>query len=344
MQVGREPGLHAPIIFDGQGRICTEDGQLVIDAMGVHDPRYIAKDGDASLMAVRRDDFELLCELGKGQYGSVWSVKHLPTSTMMAIKIVGLTLSENAMKQILTELDILMRARSPFIVKCFGAFCSEVTVYFCMELLGEGSLESFMRRHNPRGVRLENALRAVAYSVICALKFLRDSFAVIHRDVKPSNVLVGSDGCVKICDFGVSGYLAQSLARTRVGTSNYMAPERISLGGNELGGGGYGVKADVWSLGASLMELATGSPPFPLTNYECIFAQLMDIIYSDSPRMPRDQGLDEDLCDFVDACLLKDPKERPSYADLLKHPFLHGVDEEKARMFMRECMGDNCTK
>lgn len=321
MQTGRSVDQPSPVIFDGQGRLYFHN--VVIDSQGVYDP------AGNQLYRVKRADFELISELGSGQYGTVWQVRHLPTGMMMAIKVVALAVSESALKQILTELDILMRSSSPFIVQCFGAFCSEASVYFCMELEEEGSVEKLVTK-KPLGTWMESVLQAVAFSVVSGLSFLREHFSVIHRDIKPSNILIGRDGSIKICDFGVSGYLAQSLARTRVGTSNYMAPERISLGGNEIGSG-YGVKADIWSLGATLMELSIGSPPFPLEKYDCIFAQLMDIIYSDPPKMPKDRGFSVDMIDFIESCLLKDPKERPSYKDLMKHPFIKDMTLEKTR-------------
>lgn len=317
MQVGRSADQSSPIIFDGQGRIYTADGKIILDKEGV-------RLSSGELFKVKRSDFELLKELGAGQYGTVWAVRHIPSNTQMALKVVKLSLSHVAVKQIMTELDILVRAKNPFIVDCYGAFCSDASAYFCMELLDAGSLEKIIPSHPIN--ENEDIYRAIAYSVICGLKFLRDSFSVIHRDIKPSNILIGRDGRVKICDFGVSGYLACSLARTRVGTSNYMAPERISLGCDELGGGGYGAKSDVWSVGATLMEMAVGSPPFPLSRYDCVFAQLMDIIHSDPPEIHIGSL---DFRDFVSKCLCKDPKDRPNYAQLLEHSFLSNISTER---------------
>ena len=343
MEMKRSSGRLSPFIFDGQGRLFLNDGQVILDDEGV---RFAS----GELYRVSRADFEILEELGAGQYGTVWSVRHLPTNTPMAIKVVKLSVTEAAAKQIFTELDILVRSKSPFIVKCYGAFYSEASINFCMELLEEGSVEAVCRVHPLiPGPDAENVLRAIAFSVIEGLKFLRESISVIHRDIKPSNILIGNDGCVKICDFGISGYLAKSLARTRVGTSSYMAPERISLGGDERtggdgggggGGGGYGVKADVWSLGATLMELATGLPPFPLSKYDCVFAQLMDIIHSDAPKLSRDGLFSEDFCSFVDSCLLKDPKDRSSYAKLLEHPFLAGMTIDIVQSIIRNWINE----
>lgn len=89
-------------------------------------------------------------------------------------------------------------------------------------------------------------------------------------------------GNVKLCDFGVSGYLVRSLARTQVGSMSYMAPERIFMGQSE----GYSTKADVWSLGIMLIEAATGETVYNVVKFDSPFAQMMAIINDPPPRLP----------------------------------------------------------
>ena len=97
-------------------------------------------------------------------------------------------------------------------------------------------------------------------------------------DVKPTNVLVNRKGEVKLCDFGVSGQLERSLAKTNIGCQSYMAPERISTGGGDAfgnpGGGTYSVQSDIWSLGLTIIECALGRYPYPPETYNNIFSQL----------------------------------------------------------------------
>jgi len=100
-----------------------------------------------------------------------------------------------------------------------------------------------------------NVVCMVAHSVLEGLTYLYDVHRIIHRDIKPSNILLNSKGSIKLCDFGVSGELINSIANTFVGTSIYMSPERIQ-------GAEYSVKSDVWSLGITLIELAYGRFPF----------------------------------------------------------------------------------
>jgi len=138
------------------------------------------------------------------------------------------------------ELDVLHRSTSPEIVEFYGAFFIESCVYYCMEYMDAGSLD----RLEGAGVP-EDVLARIARAMVCGLKFLKDHLQVIHRgpsqstslsiperlfcptttiiDVKPTNVLVNRQGAIKLCDFGVSGQLNKSIARTHIGCQSYMA-------------------------------------------------------------------------------------------------------------------------
>ena len=108
---------------------------------------------------------------------------------------------------------------------------------------------------------------------------LKEEHNIIHRDVKPTNILMNTKGQIKICDFGVSGNLVASIAKTNIGCQSYMAPERISSGGiaqagANPGGGTYSVQSDIWSLGLTIIECALGRYPYPPETYNNIFSQL----------------------------------------------------------------------
>jgi len=137
--------------------------------------------------------------------------------------------------------------------------------------------------------------------------------------VKPTNVLVNREGEVKLCDFGVSGQLIQSRAKTNVGCQSYMAPERIHSDAST-----YTVQSDVWSLGLSMLEIGTGKYPYPIPDKNervSLFAQLSAIVQGDPPSLPEDK-FSAECHDFVAQCLNKNPQNRSTYAQLLEHPFL----------------------
>jgi mitogen-activated protein kinase kinase len=253
------------------------------------------------------DEVDRLDELGKGNYGTVYKVRHSrphmrkpglglggivsrssadnvhsETSTtkphdtfsgvVMAMKEIRLELDESKFSQIIMELDILHRCVSPFIIDFYGAFFQEGAVYICVEYMDGGSIDKLYKEGVP-----ENILRKVALSTIMGLRSLKDEHNIIHRDVKPTNFLVNTRGQIKICDFGVSGNLVASIAKTNIGCQSYMAPERIAGGGSQQpagGGGTYSVQSDVWSLGLSIVECAIGRYPYPPETFTNIFSQL----------------------------------------------------------------------
>ncbi|KAL8843255.1 MAG: hypothetical protein Q9176_002208 [Flavoplaca citrina] len=319
--------------------------------------------------SISLDEVDNLDELGKGNYGTVYKVRHsrpkmrrpgqglggnrvlasassailspgandetgscedqaatsTPTSSttgiVMAMKEIRLELDEAKFAAIIMELDILHRCVSPFIIDFFGAFFQEGAVYICMEFMDGGSVDKLYGDGVPEGV-----LRKITVSTVMGLKSLKDDHNIIHRDVKPTNILINSRGQVKICDFGVSGNLVASIAKTNIGCQSYMAPERIASGGvaqagANPGGGTYSVQSDVWSLGLSIIECAMGQYPYPPETYNNIFSQLSAIVDGEPPDLPADNFSDE-AKDFVRGCLHKIPKLRPTYAMLLRHAWL----------------------
>ncbi|KAG0142481.1 hypothetical protein CROQUDRAFT_50255 [Cronartium quercuum f. sp. fusiforme G11] len=262
------------------------------------------------------EEFNLMEELGKGNYGTVQKVYHKPTKVIMAMKEIRLELDHSKLKAILTELDILHRSSSDTIVEFYGAFFIESCVYYCMEYMDGGSLDKLAGADVP-----ESVLATVTGQVVEGLRFLKDELQTMHRDVKPTNVLINRRGQTKLCDFGVSGQLERSLAKTNIGCQSYMAPERIQ--GEQVGAvSAYTVASDVWSLGLSIIEFAIGHYPYPPETYSNIFAQLNAIVHGQPPSLPSDLYSNHAI-DFVKLCLIKIPEQRPSYHQLLLHPFLN---------------------
>ncbi|RVX74268.1 hypothetical protein B0A52_02100 [Exophiala mesophila] len=309
-----------------------------------------------STFSISLDEVDTIAELGKGNYGTVFQVRHArpkmrrpgqglrgnmlrqasassaqsddsepPTPTpgtsglVMAMKEIRLELDDTKFAQIIMELDILHRCISPFIIDFYGAFFQEGSVYICIEYMDGGSIDKLYGDGVPEGV-----LKKITLSTVMGLKSLKDDHNIIHRDVKPTNILVNTRGQVKICDFGVSGNLVASIAKTNIGCQSYMAPERISGGGMAqagAGGGSYSVQSDIWSLGLTIIECALGRYPYPPETYDNIFSQLSAIVDGSPPDLPADR-FSEAAIDFVRGCLNKIPRLRPTYAMLLRHAWL----------------------
>ncbi|KAH7044557.1 MAP kinase [Macrophomina phaseolina] len=320
-----------------------------------------------SSFSISLDEVDTLDELGKGNYGTVYKVRHArpqirrpglglagnkahstpavpgspankldgatdssPTSTkatagttgmVMAMKEIRLELDDAKFAAIIMELDILHRCISPFIIDFYGAFFQEGAVYICMEFMDGGSIDKLYGEGIP-----ENVLRKITLATTMGLKSLKDDHNIIHRDVKPTNILINTKGQVKICDFGVSGNLVASIAKTNIGCQSYMAPERISSGGvaqagANPGGGTYSVQSDIWSLGLTIIECAMGRYPYPPETYNNIFSQLSAIVDGEPPDLPAD-GFSDAARNFVRGCLNKIPNLRPTYAMLLQHAWL----------------------
>ncbi|KIY71966.1 kinase [Cylindrobasidium torrendii FP15055 ss-10] len=223
---------------------------------------------------LRDEDLEELQELGQGNGGSVKKVRHIPSGVVMAKKIVLIDAKPAVRKQILRELQIMYNCHSEYIISFHGAYISDPNICICMEFGDKGSFDGIYKKIGAIDI---DVVAIVAMSVLEGLIYLYDVHRIIHRDIKPSNILCNSKGQVKICDFGVSGELINSIADTFVGTSTYMSPERIQ-------GAQYTVKSDVWSLGISLIELALGR--FPFADSESDDSDLSDLEHTLSPGRP----------------------------------------------------------
>ena len=178
-------------------------------------------------------------------------------------------------------------------------------------------LQRHMATMGKKGIP-ENVLGKVTVGVVTALDYLKREYKVIHRDVKPSNILIRSNGDVKVCDFGIAGNLVDSKAKTRdQGCPAYMSPERIDPPGDNPT---YDIRADVWSLGVTLVELSTGQ--YPYKNVNATFQLMTEILQSPAPNIDKSDGFTDEFVDFVSVCLIKDVNLRPKYDKLLAHPFI----------------------
>jgi serine/threonine protein kinase len=170
----------------------------------------------------------------------------------------------------------------------------------------------------------ETELAAVMRGILVSLVYVH-SLNRVHRDIKAGNLLVTSAGLVKLCDFGVSAQLDDSLSKTgtRIGSPYWMAPEVIESKG-------HNTKADIWSLGITALELINGQPP--LSELPGL-AAMMKVPKSPSPQAPASASAA--LKDFVQSALIKDPEARPAAEALLQHKFITTVGERASGEVVR---------
>jgi mitogen-activated protein kinase kinase 1 len=280
------------------------------------------------------DDLITMGDLGRGNGGTVTKVKHVPSNQILARKVIRLEVSPAERNRIMQELEVLKDCNSEYIVGYFGAYQRNVEINLFMEYMDGRSLDSILSKTT----RIpEDILGKITLSVIRGLTYLRDNLNIMHRDIKPSNILVNSHGQIKICDFGVSGQLKESIAQSFVGTRQYMSPERLT-------GESYKVQSDIWSLGLTLVELALGMYPIPqhdpLKMYEGepspeaskmpIFALMECIVNQPPPTIPGPPIFSSEFKDFVDKCLKKLPQERFDLRTIVQHKFV--IEAERSNV------------
>ncbi|TFK40379.1 kinase-like domain-containing protein [Crucibulum laeve] len=271
------------------------------------------------------DDLTVLSALGEGAGGSVYKVKDKRSGKVMARK--SITTRGESVRQLIRELSISSSTRHVNIIRFYGAYItpSSSEVKILMQYCEGGSLEDVGQILKDRDTVIkENVAGRLAEGILQGLAYLH-SKRTIHRDIKPSNVLLTREGIVKLCDFGVSGELIDSMAGTFTGTKFYMAPERIR-------GETYTIRSDVWSTGISLLELVQNQFPFP--NDLPAIDLMIYIARSEPPHLEDKPGVtwSAEMKYFIKQTLTVDAATRPTPKDMLSHPWITNVMKEDVNM------------
>ena len=256
-------------------------------------------------------DFSILSIIGEGSFGKVFLVKHNKTNEKYAIKRIS-KLDKNNQEgktYFRREIEIMYKIHQQNIVRLFNHFEDNEYCYFVMEYIENGNLFTQPSWQRDKCFTA-NEVAKIIKEIICAVYYLHNmNPPIIHRDIKPENVLIDRYGVAKLTDFGWSNYVdSNEIRRTYCGTPVYLAPEMVK----EIG---HDEHLDIWCIGVLLFELLTGTVPFKGKDMD----SLNNNIVSLKIVWPKD--ISTTAKNLISKILKREPGERISLRDMLKHPF-----------------------
>lgn len=326
----------------------------------------LADDGPRSVMSTPMhpapkertniSDFEIIKPISRGAFGKVFLARKRTTGDLFAIKVLRKVdmIRKNAAESILSERNILITVRNPFVVRFFYSFTCRDNLYLVMEYLNGGDLYSLLRNV---GCLEEDVARVYIAELVLALEYLH-SLGIVHRDLKPDNILIAHDGHIKLTDFGLSKfglinstddlagpaasgsmlledqsydsssevhYRERRKTRSAVGTPDYLAPE-ILLGTE------HAYTADWWSTGIVVFEILTGIPPFTAEHPQIIFDNILN---RKIPWPPVPDVMTYEAKDFIGKLLTEDPNQRlgaKGASEVKGHPFFSNINWDTLAM------------
>lgn len=256
--------------------------------------------------------------LGQGSWANVYLVEREQGGQHYALKRTLITDLSQAEKWIVVnEVRLLASLSHPNVVVFKSSFVEDGCLNVIMEVVAHGDLSAVIEQHRKDGRRIsEDTVWGYLLQVVLGLQHLHDS-GIIHRDVKPANILIGRDGVLKIADLGVAGLLHMGSSKLQIGTLQYMAPEMHA-------GLDYSYAADVWSLGCLVYELCQLEPLFGDREEEVVARKVRGLLLP--PAIPAKYS--PELQIMVNRMLQQDPKARPSLGAILASPQMQSRMEQ----------------
>ncbi|XP_041457057.1 serine/threonine-protein kinase 36-like [Lytechinus variegatus] len=255
------------------------------------------------------DNYHVLELIGEGSFGKVYRGRRKYTGKIVALKFIPKHgRSDKELDSLRKEIEIMRGMHHPNIIEMLDTFETDKEVVAVTDY-AEGELFQILEDD---GTLPEQQVREIACQLLSALYYLH-AHRILHRDMKPQNILLGKGGVVKLCDFGFARAMSiNTLVLTSIkGTPLYMAPELVEEKP-------YDHTADLWSLGCILYELFVGTPPF----YTNSIFQLVSLIIKDPVKWPK--NMNPEFKDFLQGLLTKSSKHRLTWPSLLYHPFVNG--------------------